>query len=708
MADPVPDDLNTIASSPGAALSAYTRALGQPVSEDALYSGLPKPTASADHLTLAARAAKRAGFEPMVITKPFDALTNEDCPCLLTLKDDRALLIIKVTASALIYPSGLQAQPAAIDKSLVQDRYAGELLKLKARAPDDSVQQRFNTHWFWSVIRQSKSLYSEVFVASLLVNIFALATPLFVMNVYDRVVPNQATNTLWVLASGVALVFIFDFVMKSLRGYFLDIAGKRADLLLSSATFEQVLNMTMQEHPKRVGSFASQLQEFDQFREFFTSTTLLTLIDLPFVLLFIGLIFGIAGPIGLIPLLVLPIVLLVSYTAQRQLRPIIQDIFTESARKTALLVETLHSLEIIKALQAESTMQARWEQSQDQLASLGLKSRLGSLTTLNLIQLISQSTTVVLVIAGVYAIQAGELSIGGLIACTILTGRALAPMSQIATIMTRYQHALAAYGTIDRLMSLPGERDFKHQFLHRADLKPAVEFRSVSFTYPGQSVPALNSVSFQIKPYEKVAIIGPTGSGKSTIERLISKLYLPTDGSLLIDNTDIHQLDPADLRRKISYLPQESTLLAGSVRDNIRFGLANATDEQILDAANFGGIRNYFDQHPEGFDFQVGERGGFLSGGQRQGIAIARALINQAPLMLLDEPTNAMDRQAELDFIQQLNQYGPNRTLILITHRMNLLELVDRVIVMRNGTVMADGSKEAILSQLAQNSGPSV
>ena len=703
--DPVLDDLTTIASSPSAALSAYTRVLGQPVSEDALYSGLPKPTSSTDPLSLAARAAKRAGFEPTIYTQKFEALTNQDCPCILALNDDRALLIIQVTDDTLIYPSGLQAQPTAIDKALVQDHYACVLLKLKARAPDDSVQQRFNAHWFWSVIRQSKGLYAEVFIASILVNVFALATPLFVMNVYDRVVPNQATNTLWVLASGVALVFIFDFVMKSLRGYFLDVAGKRSDLLLSSATFEQVLNMTMQEHPKRVGSFANQLQEFDQFREFFTSTTLLTLIDLPFVLLFIGLIFGIAGPIGMIPLFALPIVFLISYAAQRQLRPIIQDIFTESSRKTAMLVETLHSLEVIKALQAESTMQARWEQSQDQLASLGLKSRLGSLTTLNLIQLISQSTTVVLVIAGVYAIQAGELSIGGLIACTILTGRALAPMSQIATIMTRYQHALAAYGTIDRLMNLPGERDFKHQFLHRADLKPAVEFRSVSFTYPGQAVPALNSVSFQIKPNEKVAIIGPTGSGKSTIERLISKLYLPANGSLLIDNTDIRQLDPADLRRKMSYLPQESTLLAGSVRDNIRFGLANATDEQILDAANFGGIRTYFDQHPEGFDFQVGERGSFLSGGQRQGIAIARALINNAPLMLLDEPTNAMDRQAEQDFMQQLRQYGPNRTLILITHRMNLLELVDRVIVMRNGAVVADGRKETILSQLAQNSG---
>jgi ATP-binding cassette, subfamily C, bacterial LapB len=336
---------------------------------------------------------------------------------------------------------------------------------------------------------------------------------------------------------------------------------------------------------------------------------------------------------------------------------------------------------------------------------LGLKARLWSLTAINLVQTIQQSATIILVIAGVYAINQGNLTVGGLIACTILTGRALAPMTQIATIMSRYQHARAAFGSIDKIMQLPGERDFKHHFLERRELETMLEFKNVSFTYPGQSLPALNQIDFKIGAGEKVAIIGPTGSGKSTLQRLISKLYLPSEGSLLIGNTDVHQIDPADLRKRMSYLPQEPTLLAGTVRDNIRLGFPTATDEQLLEAASFGGIRSYFDRHPQGFDFQIGERGAFLSGGQRQGIAIARALLNRAPMLLLDEPSNAMDQQMEQHLIDRLSKYAAHRTLILVTHRLNLLQLVDRVIVMNEGRIVADDAKHKILEQLANTDG---
>ncbi|MGB1756439.1 MAG: ATP-binding cassette domain-containing protein, partial [Pseudomonadales bacterium] len=355
-------------------------------------------------------------------------------------------------------------------------------------------------------------------------------------------------------------------------------------------------------------------------------------------------------------------------------------------------------------IRAESTMQSRWEQHQSNLAQLGLKARLWSLTTLNLVQTVQQGATVILVIAGVYAISRGDLTVGGLIACTILTGRSLAPMAQIATIMTRYQHARAAYSSIDTIMQLPGERDFKHQFLERRQLDTNVEFKNVSFTYPGQSLPALKNIHFRIASGERVAIIGPTGSGKSTLQRLIAKLYLPTEGNLLIGNTDIHQIDPADLRKRMSYLPQEPTLLAGSVRENIRLGFPTATDEALLEAAAFGGIRSYFDQHPQGFDFQVGERGAFLSGGQRQGIALARAMLNQAELLLLDEPSNAMDQQMEQQLIDRLSRYANNRTLVLVTHRINLLQLVDRVIILNDGRIAADGTKNEILNQLSNAS----
>ncbi|MGB2237896.1 MAG: type I secretion system permease/ATPase [Pseudomonadales bacterium] len=695
-------DPSQIASDLPAALATCTRLLGKPISTDALFAGIPINQGGVS-LEIAARAAERAGFHCTIYEGAVGTLESQDFPCLISLNNGQFIVATSADQQSIhhIRPGAQSSEVIAL--SDISSACSGRFLRLTPMA-DSGEADNQTPHWFWTVIKHSRHLYGEVILASFLTNLFALATPLFIMNVYDRVVPNQALNTLWVLASGVTLVMLFDLLMKSLRGYFLDIAGKRADILLSSATFEQVLNMRMQEHPARVGSFASQLQEFDQFREFFTSTTLMTLIDLPFILLFIGLIFIIAGPLGFIPLLMLPLVLSISYLAQRKLAPVIGDIFSESARKTAMLIETLNSLEAIKAIRAESTMQSRWEQHQSNLAQLGLKARLWSLTTLNLVQTVQQGATVILVIAGVYAISRGDLTVGGLIACTILTGRSLAPMAQIATIMTRYQHARAAYSSIDTIMQLPGERDFKHQFLERRQLDTNVEFKNVSFTYPGQSLPALKNIHFRIASGERVAIIGPTGSGKSTLQRLIAKLYLPTEGNLLIGNTDIHQIDPADLRKRMSYLPQEPTLLAGSVRENIRLGFPTATDEALLEAAAFGGIRSYFDQHPQGFDFQVGERGAFLSGGQRQGIALARAMLNQAELLLLDEPSNAMDQQMEQQLIDRLSRYANNRTLVLVTHRINLLQLVDRVIILNDGRIAADGTKNEILNQLSNAS----
>ncbi len=695
-------DPSQIASDLPAALATCTRLLGKPISTDALFAGIPINQGGVS-LEIAARAAERAGFHCTIYEGTVGTLESQDFPCLISLNNGQFIVATSADQQSIhhIRPGAQSSEVIAL--SDISSACSGRFLRLTPMA-DSGEADNQTPHWFWTVIKHSRHLYGEVILASFLTNLFELATPLFIMNVYDRVVPNQALNTLWVLASGVTLVMLFDLLMKSLRGYFLDIAGKRADILLSSATFEQVLNMRMQEHPARVGSFASQLQEFDQFREFFTSTTLMTLIDLPFILLFIGLIFIIAGPLGFIPLLMLPLVLSISYLAQRKLAPVIGDIFSESARKTAMLIETLNSLEAIKAIRAESTMQSRWEQHQSNLAQLGLKARLWSLTTLNLVQTVQQGATVILVIAGVYAISRGDLTVGGLIACTILTGRSLAPMAQIATIMTRYQHARAAYSSIDTIMQLPGERDFKHQFLERRQLDTNVEFKNVSVTYPGQSRPALKNIHFRIASGERVAIIGPTGSGKSTLQRLIAKLYLPTEGNLLIGNTDIHQIDPADLRKRMSYLPQEPTLLAGSVRENIRLGFPTATDEALLEAAAFGGIRSYFDQHPQGFDFQVGERGAFLSGGQRQGIALARAMLNQAELLLLDEPSNAMDQQMEQQLIDRLSRYANNRTLVLVTHRINLLQLVDRVIILNDGRIAADGTKNEILNQLSNAS----
>ncbi|HIG59701.1 MAG TPA: type I secretion system permease/ATPase [Gammaproteobacteria bacterium] len=687
-------------------LEQMTRLYQRPHSAQGLAAGLPMADGRMD-TSLFVRAAERAGFKASVQQRAIVEIPQQILPCVLLLSEQRACILVgsSETALQLIFPSHSDVA-VDCDQDDINQAYTGTCLFFK----DDQAGNIGNqgepsrNHWFFGAMAKSKGLYLEVILASLLVNIFALVTPLFIMNVYDRVVPNHALDTLWVLASGVALVLVFDFLMKSMRGYFIDTAGKRADIMLSANTFERVMNMRIADRPAKVGSFANNLQEFDQFREFFTSTTLITVIDLPFVLLFITLIYGIAGNLALIPLFMIPIIIVIGLLFQKRLQTTIEDIFTESSRKTAMLIETLYSLEAIKVAQAEGAMQSRWEAHNSKLAKMGLRSRLLSLSTLNLTQLGQQVASIGVVIGGVYAISDGTLSVGGLIACTILTGRCLVPMSQVAGILTRYHHSIAAYRTIDAMMSLPTEREPGQKFLHRPKVSSDCQFRDVGFAYPGQDTKALEHVSFHIHAGEKVGIIGRTGSGKSTLHRLMCKFYLPESGSILIGGTDIRQIDPADLRRNINYVPQDVTLTSGTVRDNITFGNALATDADVLKAAELAGIASYLNQHPQGFDLEVGERGQQLSGGQRQGIAIARALLSQASLLLLDEPSNAMDNVTEASFISGLQKYIQDKTLILVTHRSSMLALVDRLIVINLGKVVIDGPREEVLEKLASGS----
>jgi ATP-binding cassette subfamily C protein LapB len=537
-------------------------------------------------------------------------------------------------------------------------------------------------------------------IASLLINLFALASPLFIMNVYDRVVPNHAVETLWVLAIGVAIVYGFDLLMRTLRGYFVDIAGKRADIILSATVFERVLGIKMAARPPSVGAFANNLHEFDSFRDFFTSATLGTIIDLPFVCLFIFIIWLIAGPLAIVPLAVLPLVLCTGFIIQRSLSGKVQDLMRYSSQKNATLVEALTGLETIKSMAAESTMQRRWEQVIGNISSLALKTRFLSSSAINITVFLQQMATVTVVVYGVYLINEGVLSMGGLIAATILTGRALAPLAQVAGTLTRFNQAKAAYLSTDEMMGLPVERPAGKDFLIRPDIKGSVEFRNVSFSYPGQSLEALSEVSFKLKAGERVAIIGRIGSGKSTIERLILGLYEPDSGAIQIDGTDSRQMDPTDIRRNIGYVPQDIFLFYGTLKDNIKLGMPHADDQAILKAASIAGVTDFANQHPSGFDMQVGERGEGLSGGQRQSVSVARALLRNAPVLIMDEPSNAMDNTTEELFKSRFSNWLEDKTLILVTHRASLLSLVDRIIVMDGGRVLADAPKERVLDAL--------
>ncbi len=688
-------------------LLTLTKLEHRPHTADALTAGLPLVD---NKLTpeLFIRAARRADLSARVVRRPLEKISNLVLPAVLLLNGGRACILERVNkdGTARIIPPESGEGEKELPLAELTAEYCGYAIFTQPSYRFDertraSVSGR-PRHWFWDTLAESTPLYSEVLLAALLINIFALASPLFIMNVYDRVVPNQAIETLWVLGIGVAIVFCFELLMRTLRGYFLDIAGKRADIILSASVFERVLGIKMAARPASVGAFANNLHEFDTFRDFFTSATLTSLIDLPFVFMFIFIIWLIGGPLAFVPLTVLPLSLLAALLIQRTLAAHVQETMRHASQKHATLIEILSGMETVKGLGAESQLQRRWEQVVGKLSHLGLKTRFLSSSAVNITVFLQHMASVAVIIFGVYLIAEGELSMGGLIASTILTGRALAPLSQVASTLTRYHQAKAAYTSTDSMMGLPLERPAEKKFLDRPDIKGNIEFRKVSFSYPDQKIEALSEVSFKIRAGEHIAIIGRIGSGKSTIERLMLGLYEPASGSILVDGTDNRQIDPADLRRNIGYVPQDNFLFYGTIKDNIMLGMPHAADQAVLQAATIAGVTDFVSKHPSGFDLQVGERGENLSGGQRQSVSVARALLRDPAILVMDEPSNAMDNATEEIFKTRFSTWLKNRTLVLVTHRASLLNLVNRVIVMDGARIIADGPKDSILEALRQ------
>ena len=688
-----------------ASLVHVTGLLGRPWSAEALSAGLPVPETG---LTpeLFTRAAARAGLTARVIARSLADISPLVLPAVLLLDERQACVLISREADGraqVLLPESGGLRDVHLDE--IEPRYSGHAvfvqrqLTFDARSENSAIPQP--RHWFWSAISQSWPIYGEALVASLLINLFALVTPFFTMNVYDRVVPNLALETLWVLTIGVALVFGFDFLMRTLRAYFIDVAGKRVDVILSANIFARVLGIRMDARPASVGAFANNVQEFEAFREFVTSATITTLVDLPFALLFIAAMAWIGGPIAWIPLTAVPLIVGFGLLVQVPLSRVVQESFRHASQRQATLVESLAGLETLRTQRAEGPAQRRWEQAIGQIAKLGLRARFLSSVVINFASFMQQLAYVAVVVCGVYLIGDERLTVGGLIACTLLTGRVLAPLAQIAGLLTRWHQARTALMSIDRLMTLPMERPVEHNYLSRPRLRGGIEFRDVTFGYPGQQLLALRNVSFRVAPGERVALIGRIGSGKTTIEKLVLGLYSPSSGSILIDGIDARQIDPVELRRDIGYVPQDIVLFYGTVRDNIVLGAPRSEDAAVLRAAEQAGIREFIDRHPLGFSMPVGERGEGLSGGQRQAIAVARAYLEQPPVLLLDEPSNAMDNRSEEIFKERLARDLAGRTLLLITHRASLLSLVDRIIVLEAGSVAADGPRDQVLAALA-------
>jgi len=679
----------------------------RPFSAQVLVEGLPLVDG---RLTpkLFLRAAARAGFAAKVAQRPLRTVSRLLLPAVLLLKDEQACILQKIdfdkAEAEIQQPESGGVMTIALDE--LEALYSGYVIFLRAEYSFGDTNTRElddrGGHWFWGTLWKSARIYRDVLLASLLINLFVLANPLFVMNVYDRVVPNHAVETLWVLAVGVLVVYLFDFGLKMLRAYFIEVAGKKSDGLLSARLFEKVMGLRYDAMPASVGAFASNLREFESIRNFLSSTTNTVLIDIPFMLLFLLVVSWIGGPLVVVPAMAIPIILLYALIIKPRLRRSIEHTFTASEQKNGTLVESLTAMETLKTQRAASPMQGRWESAVGYIANWGLKSRMLSSSVANVAGFVQQLASVLLVIGGVYMIMEQTLSMGGLIACVILSGRAIAPLGQIAGLIANYEQSLKALKTLDEIMALPDEHEAGRRYIHRPELKGGVEFKDVAFTYPSTEYGALHGVSFRLQPGEKVGLIGRIGSGKSTIQKLLLGLYRPAEGAIAIDGIDLNQIDPTDLRRSVGYVPQDVMLFAGTVRDNITIGLPHATDAQILTAARLAGVEGFVNQHPLGFDMPVGERGSRLSGGQRQAVALARALLHDPTILVLDEPSNSMDNASEDVMRRQLKGYLKNRTLLMVTHKMSLLDLVDRLIVVDGGRILADGPKDSVLEALKQ------
>ncbi len=689
-------------------LLVVVRAHGGTLSREAATSGLPLVD---NRLTpsLFPRAAQRAGFTSNLVRQPLTALKPEFFPVVLLLHGDEACVLAGWAdggrMARVIFPE-LDEAEVAMPVDELAARYLGSALlarprfRFDARSPE--VGRVRHRHWFWGTLAENTALYRDVLLAAFLINMFALVLPLFTMNVYDRVVPNRAIETLWMLALGVIAVLLADVTLRTLRGYFIDLAGSRVDVRLSAYIMERVLGLRLEHRPLSAGSFAANLRSFETIRDFITSATVTAFVDLPFALLFLVVVGWIAWPM-ILPI-VLGMLLLVAYalSVHGKMHELSETTYRAGAMRNATLVESLVGLETIKALGAESTMQRKWESSAQFLTRVAAQLRLLSSSTINIATWMQQFVNVVLVIVGVYLIADNALTLGGLIAVTMLASRAMAPIGQIAGLLTQYHSASTALESLEGILQQPVERGDGANFVTRQHFSGDIEFREVDFAYPEQDVAALRNVSLRIRAGEHIAILGRIGSGKTTLEKLVLGLYRPTSGSVLVDGIDLRQIDPAELRRSIGYVPQDPMLFFGSLRDNLTIAVPAADDAAVLRAARVGGLHEFVNNHPRGFDMAVGERGERLSGGQRQAVAIARAVINDPSILLLDEPTGSMDHSSEEEVKQRLREYTAGKTLIVVTHRTSLLDLVDRIVVIDGGKIVADGPKAQVVEALRQ------
>lgn len=690
---------------------------GSPRSAESFCAGLPKGAVLT--AAQAMSALTNAGLTCGLVRRRAHEFSAHLMPIILLRKDQGAAILLgtrrdemgKMLYQVMFPEMGLDSR-AEIDFKELSEWYAEHAILVKPAARTDTrageETPHAKGHWLFTTLWRYRSYYRSAAIAAVIINLLALASVFFTMNVYDRVVPNQAYVTLWSLAIGVVVAMSFEAITRYMRAHLLDVAAKKADLVMGSLLFRQALSIRMEHKPASAGSFANQLREFESVRDFCTSATLAAISDLPFVLLFVGVIFVIGGPLGWVPLMMIPCILLISIIIQWPLARTMQENLRESSLRQGVLLESVEGLETLKAVGGEGYMTRRWEAFSAATASTSMKSRQLSSTAMNMVTFLQQSQTVILVVFGVYLIGAGELSMGAMIGTVMLAGRATAPLTQVAGLAVRFQQAKAALSTLNRLMEMPVDSDPKAQYLNKPSLTGALTLKNADFAYPAPpdkpNPPALSNINVSINPGERVAILGKIGSGKSTLLRLMARLYQPTGGQMLIGGLDVAQINPSDWRTAVGYVGQDSRLFFGTLRENIMIGRPDASADELLRVLQLTGLDHVAQKHPMGINLPIGEMGAGLSGGQRQLVSLARTLIARPRILLLDEPTSAMDTQTEAIFMSHLARASQGQTMILVTHRTSLLNLVDRILVVDDGRVVADGPKDQIVAALTANS----
>jgi ATP-binding cassette subfamily C protein LapB len=713
-----------------------TRLYGRPQHPAFLCAGLPL---GAHGLTpgLFARAAKRGGFASKLIRRSLREIDLMLLPMVLLLNENQACLLLGWHDNGdarLLFGDAGQGEVNLTYEQLAA-RYSGIAISCRPQwnpANPGKADSGDGAHWFWGALRSQKRLFQDVLLAAFLINLLGLALPLYTMNVYDRVVPNFAEDSLWVLSSGIVLVLVFDALMRLTRSHFIELASARIDMQLSAKVMQRVLGLTQRQRPGSVGAFAANLRAFEMVREFITSATLAALIDLPFALLFLLALGWIGWQLVIIPLIGCAFLLVWSYFIQSRMQGLSSATLDAQAARNATLVESLSALESLQAHGGEARIQARWEQASSVLARVHAQLRQLAANSMQAVLSTQQAVNVTMVVTGVYLIHARSLSLGGLIAGTMLAGRAMGPLGQMVGLLLQWANVKNALASLDSIMQdevvasagaggvgtdgaqvaiaaaamqakayapLPASGDQAASAAGGA-LAGGIEFRNVHFSYPGASQGALRGVSFKIAAGEKVVIIGRVGSGKSTLQKLVLGLYPLSSGSILFDGIDQRQIPVAALRRAIGYAEQDTRLLLGSVRDNLNLRGVALDDSALWAACEVAGLLEAIKRHPQGLDWPVSERGESLSGGQRQALALARALVADPPMLLLDEPSSALDFSSEAQFKQRLQQFAIGKTMLIITHRASLMELADRLIVLDDGVVVADGARDAVIAAL--------